>query len=392
MTRSIGQFARFHWGPNQFDELMRGQHELGFEIEAVPDTEYTEDADGYTLDALMAIGDISLQGWYDDTDPIVGQAKLDGTWNAYKSDAAQRQHLLVRNINQARPLAFMREVGLTANTLSGARNQMQFHDLTFRIFEDADLPSALWGMESLTRQTDAMPGGGFSRERTVYNQNGEGLSYWYEPFVIVPRPPAGTAQDRFVFVVVCTEIRGSWRVIVHHATVNSNDEVTNRADRSGNINCTGVGIFVAEMDSSVITEGHYQIEVHNYVLDGQVPHPFKGFAYIARIDDDDLELIGTLSIPGLPVLGDVTPTSDQITVEWTPPPRTGNSAITAYQVRHRQSGGAWSDWATATGGGAARSHDVTGLNASTEYEIQLRARNAIGATYDPLNLTSETNA
>ena len=60
---------------------------------------------------------------------------------------------------------------------------------------------------------------------------------------------------------------------------------------------------------------------------------------------------------------------------WTAPPD-GGAAITAYKLRYRPgSSGAWTTVSAAIG--SATFYDVTGLTASTTYQVQVRAQNSI---------------
>ena len=59
-----------------------------------------------------------------------------------------------------------------------------------------------------------------------------------------------------------------------------------------------------------------------------------------------------------------------LVVSWDAPDVTGRPAITDYDVQYRAGGGAFEDW---THNGTARSDTITGLDADTSYQVQVRA-------------------
>ena len=65
----------------------------------------------------------------------------------------------------------------------------------------------------------------------------------------------------------------------------------------------------------------------------------------------------------------------RLAVSWSAPSDNG-SAIVDYDVRYRPSGGTWTDLADAVG--TATTATITGLDNGTTYEVQVRARNAVG--------------
>jgi uncharacterized repeat protein (TIGR02543 family) len=68
-----------------------------------------------------------------------------------------------------------------------------------------------------------------------------------------------------------------------------------------------------------------------------------------------------------------TRTASSITINWLAPTSDGDSAITGYFVRIRQSGGTYSSWTAASG---STSHTFTGLSSNTTYDFQVAAANA----------------
>ena len=81
----------------------------------------------------------------------------------------------------------------------------------------------------------------------------------------------------------------------------------------------------------------------------------------------------TPSAPSAPAISGETASS--VTVSWTAPANPG-SAITGYDVQYRVSGAA--SWTDAGHSGTGLSLTLTGLTASTDYEVQVRASNAEG--------------
>ena len=79
--------------------------------------------------------------------------------------------------------------------------------------------------------------------------------------------------------------------------------------------------------------------------------------------------------PSTPTTPNASPSETAITVSWTAP-ADGGSAITRYSLRYRPLGGAWTFAADAPG--SATSATITGLQESTDYEVAVRASNAVG--------------
>ena len=85
------------------------------------------------------------------------------------------------------------------------------------------------------------------------------------------------------------------------------------------------------------------------------------------------EPIGTL--PGPVVSLAATGTDREVRVNWSPPSDDGGSAITGYSVLYRPTNGEWERWPHS---GTSTNAIVTGLAESTEYEIEITARNIVG--------------
>ena len=96
-----------------------------------------------------------------------------------------------------------------------------------------------------------------------------------------------------------------------------------------------------------------------------------------------LTIYGHGSIPGAPEFDTVTPGGGTLTIGWNDPADTGETAITAYDLRYiREDAPDKSDanWSVETGVGTPsnRSHTITGLDGGVKYELQLRAHNDSG--------------
>ena len=88
---------------------------------------------------------------------------------------------------------------------------------------------------------------------------------------------------------------------------------------------------------------------------------------------------GTAGAPTPPVVNAPTPKHQAIAVTWDAPAADNNSAVTGYDVQYRAgSSGAWTSWPYAA---TTRSTTITGLTNNTEYQVQVRARNARGNSF-----------
>ena len=81
--------------------------------------------------------------------------------------------------------------------------------------------------------------------------------------------------------------------------------------------------------------------------------------------------------PGAPAGFTATGGAESVALSWSAP-EDGGSQILRYEYRYAASGETWSDWATVSGGGSARSITITGLTNGTLYGFQVRAVNSIG--------------
>ena len=118
------------------------------------------------------------------------------------------------------------------------------------------------------------------------------------------------------------------------------------------------------------------------------------YATVVTVSDGRLDATHGLTInvtdvdeppdaPAAPVVAAASASS--VTARWTAPDTTGAPAITDYDVRYRILGEA--DWTDASFDGTATATTVTGLAASTTYEVQVRAANDEGKS--PWSMSGE---
>ena len=106
---------------------------------------------------------------------------------------------------------------------------------------------------------------------------------------------------------------------------------------------------------------------------------------IPRIDIEGFELLGQ---PGPPTRLSASFSSGGAELSWSPPTATGRRSVTKYQVRHKQSDladsdySAWADVDSDSDGNLAeeRSVTVSGLTVDAEYAFEVRAVNERGAS------------
>ncbi len=110
-----------------------------------------------------------------------------------------------------------------------------------------------------------------------------------------------------------------------------------------------------------------------YTIDGDTL-TFDGTTYTRQNSDvPEPTVPGTMAAPSLEA------GNEQLRVNWTAPEETGDSEITAYELRHSDDGGSsWSEDIT-TADAPATETIITGLTNGTPYVAQVRARNSAGA-------------
>ena len=110
---------------------------------------------------------------------------------------------------------------------------------------------------------------------------------------------------------------------------------------------------------------------------------------LRNVPDNDLDQLGLpfcpLSPPEASTISSVTSEMDSITISWATPLSDGGSDITAYDLRHIETDDDETvdpNWTVVedvwTSGGDALEYTLTGLTVGTEYDIQVRAVNAMG--------------
>ena len=77
--------------------------------------------------------------------------------------------------------------------------------------------------------------------------------------------------------------------------------------------------------------------------------------------------------PAKPTLAAVSGSATSLTARWTKPGRNGGPDITGYNVEYRE--GTSGDWETFTHGGTGVARTITGLMASTSYQVRVQALN-----------------
>ena len=83
--------------------------------------------------------------------------------------------------------------------------------------------------------------------------------------------------------------------------------------------------------------------------------------------------MSSATAPSRPATPSLTPGDGRLTVSWSAPANNG-APIIDYDVRHRPSGGGWTEIA----GRTTTSVTIAGLTNGTVYEVQVRARNSVG--------------
>ncbi len=88
-------------------------------------------------------------------------------------------------------------------------------------------------------------------------------------------------------------------------------------------------------------------------------------------------------VPGTPELDDVVPGPQRLTVTWKGPDSDGGSAITSYDLRHKESAdpdqpASWTEISPAwTSGSGTLEYEISGLENGTSYDVQVRAVNSV---------------
>ena len=114
-------------------------------------------------------------------------------------------------------------------------------------------------------------------------------------------------------------------------------------------------------------------------------HETKGsYSVTVKADDDNggsdtvavtITVTDVAEQPATPTAPSVTATSGSTTsldVSWTAPGTNGGPALTGYEVQYRKGSGSWT---ASTHSGTGTSATITGLDASSEYQVRVRALN-----------------
>ena len=80
--------------------------------------------------------------------------------------------------------------------------------------------------------------------------------------------------------------------------------------------------------------------------------------------------------PAVPTVSAVDDSSDSLSVSWTAPDNTGKPDIESYDLQYRQ--GVTGDWLDGPQNQTATTATITGLDAGSEYQVQVRATNDEG--------------
>ena len=123
---------------------------------------------------------------------------------------------------------------------------------------------------------------------------------------------------------------------------------------------------------------------------------------LRNIPTNDLAQLGLpfCDMPGAPTIATpIVPGDASLTVAWAAPINTGSSAITAYDLRYIETGAAdksdanWTVvedvWAAGSG---SLQYTLTGLTGGTQYDVQVRAVNAAGASAWSATVTGTTTS
>ena len=220
---------------------------------------------------------------------------------------------------------------------------------------------------------------------TVYADNDEGTSAGTELVKTVPSAAPSVPRD-VAAAAASTSLTVTWTAPASNggagATITDYD-VRYREDGTTTwLNWPHASTTRSSVITGLASSTEYEVEVR------------------ARNSDDVLsdwsptatfETAAPVATPGAPRnLRRTGSTSSSISVAWDAPSSDGGAAVSDYDIRYRVSGTtAWSDFAHV---GIARTSTITGLSASTTYEIQVAARNTGGLGSYTTSLSTATRA
>ncbi len=147
----------------------------------------------------------------------------------------------------------------------------------------------------------------------------------------------------------------------------------------------GVGKTTSELQSPTSNTGIYSTwdgDVWDFGTSSQYP-ALKGLGL--SVAKQRQSHPAAVSSPGAPTIGAVTSGTGSLAISWTAPSSDGGSAITAHDLRHIETTADETDdsnWTVVddvwTTGGGTLQYTLTGLTGGTQYDLQMRAVNAVG--------------
>ncbi len=121
---------------------------------------------------------------------------------------------------------------------------------------------------------------------------------------------------------------------------------------------------------------HYYARVSAYDS-GCDAYSDLAYAYWTQVGTGTTPTTTTVpTAPAKPTGLSATPAANSVALSWTNP---GDDSITGYEYRQRKGTGSWGNWtAIANSDADTTMHTVTGLDATTRYRFQIRAKNSVG--------------
>ncbi len=146
---------------------------------------------------------------------------------------------------------------------------------------------------------------------------------------------------------------------------------------SGEVRYRAERQIIVDVQDDVYDEGDESFTVRLSYASSGLPYLTGGAATatVTITNDDEGGPPPPPVIPRTPSTPTVTAASaNSLRVTWSAP--SGGPSATSYELRYRRNGN--SSWPSPVSAGNSRSYTVTGLSASTTYEVQVRARNSAG--------------
>ena len=218
----------------------------------------------------------------------------------------------------------------------------------------------------------------------ILARNAEGDSAWSEAASATTNPNrTPTFSDESPASRSIAENTSADQSIGSAVVANDLDSDTLTYSLSG----TDSGSFPIDSSSGQITTSaalDYETD-DSYSVTVEAADPYGGSSSI----DVTITVTDVLEAPGQPSAPTLMSDYFELSVSWSPPANTGPT-ITDYDVRYKRS--ADSSWSTHDFTGTATSTQITGLERSTEYDVQVRAINAEGTGAWSISTTATTNA